>query len=168
MKKLVVSTFSAFLLLFVLAGAVLAAPKSATEREDFKGTLQAVEVGNPVDFPIVHVAAKGSGKASQLGKFTYSYTVDIHIIGDPANNIGVGILYYTFVAANGDKLYSTGDGYGSPAPGLVNTNRVVEQHVITGGTGRFAGATGKFTVDRLISNGSTSGTLNGYIVLVDR
>jgi hypothetical protein len=167
MKKLVLSTFSAFLLLFVLAGAVFAAPKPAAEREEFKGSLQAFEVGNPVDFPIIHVVATGSGKASQLGKFTYSYTVDILLI-DPANGVGVGTLYYTFVAANGDKLYSVGDGYGSPAPGLVNTNRVVEQHIITGGTGRFAGATGKFTVDRLISNGSTSGTINGYIVLVDR
>ena len=166
MKKLVLATFSAFLLLLVLAGAVFAAPKSATEREDFKGTLQAVEVGNPIDFPIVHVVATGSGKASQLGKFTYSYTVDIHVI-NPATLEAVGTLYYTFVAANGDKLYSVGDGY-SAGPGNTNISRVVEQHVITGGTGRFAGATGKFTVDRLISNGSTSGRIDGVIVLVDR
>ena len=169
MKKLILSTFSAFLLLFVLAGAVLAAPKSATEREKFKGTLQAVEVANPVDFPIVHVTATGSGRASQLGKFTYSYTVDIHVL-NPVTTEAVGTLYYTFVAANGDKLYSVGDGYsaGLTVPGTVDSKRVVEQHVITGGTGRFAGATGKFTVDRLISNGNTSGTIDGYIDLVDR
>ena len=136
MKKLVLSTFSAFLLLFVLAGAVFAAPKSATEREDFKGTLQAIEVSNPVDFPVVHVVGTGSGKASVLGKFTDSYTVDIHVI-NPATGEAAGTLYYTFVAANGDKLYSVGQGYGGPVPGLVNIFRVVEQHVVTGGTGRF-------------------------------
>ena len=66
-----------------------------------------------------------------------------------------------FEAANGDHLYSTGAGVGDPL------GHVVEQHTITGGTGRFAGATGQFTVDRMISlvTSITHGTFDGYIVL---
>ena len=165
MKKIFASTFGALLLMLMLTSAVFAAaPAGEKEQLRFKGSLQAFEVGNVADFPIIHVAATGSGKGSQLGRFTYSYTVDIHL--DPATNSGPGTLYYTFVAANGDRLYSVGDGFGAPAPGIPNTNHVVEHHTITGGTGRFAGATGKFTVDRLVSNGNTSGTFDGYIVLV--
>jgi hypothetical protein len=112
----------------------------------------------------VSVTANGSGNATHLGGFTYSYTVIIFLNPD---NTGVGTLYYTFVAANGDKLYSVGQGFGAPAPGLVDTNHVVEAHTVTGGTGRFAGASGSFTVDRLISQpgGITWGTFDGYIVL---
>jgi len=43
----------------------------------------------------------------------------------------------------------------------------VEQHTITGGTGRFAGTTGTFTLDRLVNTatGVTSGSFEGSIVL---
>jgi len=43
----------------------------------------------------------------------------------------------------------------------------VENYTITGGTGRFAGASGSFTVERMIqrSTGISSGTMNGTIAL---
>lgn len=163
MKKMFASTFSALLLLLVLTSAAFAAPAAEKIHLRFNGSLHAVEVGDLSRFPIISVTANGSGKGSQLGRFKYSYTVDIYL--DPQTNSGPGTLYYTFVAANGDRLYSVGDGFGAPAAGIPNTNHVVEKHTITGGSGRFAGATGKFTVDRLVSNGITSGTFDGYIVL---
>lgn len=171
MKKIFVSTLSALLLMIVLTTTALAAPAAEKEHVRFKGSLQSVEIGNAVDFPIVHVTATGSGKGTQLGRFTYSYTVDIHV--NPADGSAVGTLYYTFVAANGDRLYSTGYGRsnGIPVPGTL-FNQVVETHTITGGTGRFAGATGNFTVDRLVGGPdpalkSSSGTFDGYIVLAE-
>jgi hypothetical protein len=44
---------------------------------------------------------------------------------------------------------------------------VVEEHTITGGTGRFAGATGSFTLERLVSTvtGVTDGSFDGSILL---
>jgi hypothetical protein len=168
MKKIFVSTISALLLIIALTTTAFAAP--AVEQERFKGSLQAVEYGvfNPGPPASVAVTGYGSGIASQLGRFTYSYTVLIPI---PLVYPVCGNTYYTFVAANGDRFYSVGASCGVPAPGIPNTNHVVEMHTITGGTGRFAGATGKFTIDRLITLGSpgnpTSGTFDGYIVLVD-
>jgi len=153
---------------FVLALTLLplASPAAAKTQIPFKATLQAHENGifNPGPPVTIAVTAQGSGNATHLGLFSYSYTVLIYLNPDFS---GIGTTYYDFVAANGDHLYSTGQGVGTPAPGLVLTNHVVEQHIITGGTGRFAGASGQFTVDRLISNvtSDTFGTMDGYIVL---
>jgi hypothetical protein len=44
---------------------------------------------------------------------------------------------------------------------------VVEIYTITGGTGRFTGASGTFTLKRLVSvtAGVASGTFEGYILI---
>ena len=71
-----------------------------------------------------------------------------------------------FVAANGDSIYTVGTGQATPT-GEPNVFHVVENMTITGGTGRFAGASGNFTTDRIVdlSTGITSGTFSGTIVL---
>jgi hypothetical protein len=154
------------LLLAWLPMATPAAAKTDGQHLPFSGSLQAVEsdVFNPVPPVSVSVTAQGSGNATRLGRFSYSYTVVLFLNPD---NTGTGTLHYDFVAANGDHLFSVGEGVGGPAQGLAATNHVVEQHTITGGTGRFEGATGRFTVDRLISDLTliTTGTITGYIVL---
>jgi hypothetical protein len=48
----------------------------------------------------------------------------------------------TFVAANGDKVFSTVMGSGTSTPPTAEST---ETDKITGGTGRFAGATGTYT-----------------------
>ena len=53
------------------------------------------------------------------------------------------------IAANGDMIFTTIVGQAEPVrdtPGLL---RIVEINTITGGTGRFAGAKGSFTMERL-------------------
>lgn len=161
MRRTFLSIFCALLLMTLLTSTTFAAP--AAKQLPFKGTLQAVEVGNTVDFPpVVHVTATGSGNATLLGGFTDSYTVDIYVNFD--NRTATGTTYYTFVAANGDKLYSVGQGVGGMEP---VTNYVTETHVITGGTGRYAGATGNFVIFRSITAGVTSGTFDGYIILAN-
>ena len=153
------------LLLALLSIASPAAAKNDAKQLPFKGTLQAVESGvfNPGPPPTVSVTAAGSGNATHLGRFTDSYTVVIHFQPDDTRT---GTLYYDFVAANGDHLLSVGQGVGVIAGDF---DHVVEQHTITGGTGRFAGATGSFTIDRLINHGTaiTTGTFDGYIVLAN-
>ena len=69
-----------------------------------------------------------------------------------------------FTAANGDTVNATGEGQATPTatPGVLS---IVEHMTITGGTGRFAGATGTFTRQRVVdgATGSSMGSLAGTI-----
>ena len=156
MKKLIVSTTVATLLGVALAGTTLVAIAKA--EKTFKGTLQSVEtyVVNP---PIMAVTANGSGNATQLGQYAISYEVEVNLetlVGEGSAQI---------VAANGDILYANLLGQATPT-GTTDVLNVVEEITITGGTGRFANASGSFTVNRVvnITTGVTSGTLSGNIV----
>jgi hypothetical protein len=79
---------------------------------------------------------------------------DLHVI------ISVGS--FTVTAANGDQLLGTLNGVGTLVHGGVS---IVDNGVITGGTGRFADASGRFTIERLLldatqtSTGSFDGTI---------
>ena len=68
------------------------------------------------------------------------------------------------VAANGDSIDMTVAGSGEPTdtPGII---RITDIQTINGGTGRFAGAQGSFTVERLASAVTflTSGSFHGTI-----
>jgi hypothetical protein len=157
MKKTFGSTIIALLLLIVLASTTFAAP---AERELLlKGSLQAQETYE-VNFPTLFVNASGSGQATQLGRYAVSYQVEVNI---PTSS---GIASAQFVAANGDSLFAEGLGQGTETgtPGVVT---IVERYTITGGTGRFDGASGSFTVERVLdqTTGVTSGTISGTIVL---
>ena len=55
---------------------------------------------------------------------------------------------YEFTAANGDTLIADVTGQSPTPPGVLLS---VETATITGGTGRFASATGSFTVERLLT-----------------
>ena len=160
MKKILVSTMTMLLLVLVITSATLAAP--AAERELLlKGSLQAHETYQ-VSFPTLFVTASGSGEATQLGRYAVSYQVEVNIPTD------TGIASAQYVAANGDSFFAEGIGHATEdneeTPIIVT---IVENYTITGGTGRFAGASGNFTVERVLdlSTGVTSGTLNGKIVL---
>src|SRR5262249_4864796 len=75
-----------------------------------------------------------------------------------------GLATWTFTAANGDTLTATATGHADP-PATPPILHVVETAEITGGTGRFAGATGSFTMERHydIAAGTTFGTFEGTI-----
>lgn len=159
MKKLLVSTMTALLLVIALASATLAAPVTSGKELLLKGSIQSVE-RYVIDFPIMSVTASGSGHATQLGRFTVSYAVEVNLLtiaGDGSAQ---------FVAANGDSLFAEGTGQATETgtPGVFN---VVEHFNITGGTGRFVGASGSITLDRVVdtTTGVTSGTISGNIVL---
>src|SRR5262249_5971036 len=69
---------------------------------------------------------------------------------------------YQFVAANGDTLTASFSGKATPTAtrGVLS---IVEAATITGGTGRFAGATGGFTCVRWFNTvaGTTAASFNG-------
>ena len=155
-----------------LSGYIVLAP----EGEPFEGLIEGTEDFNPVFDPTapvgsdpigLNIVGSGSGEATHLGQFTATWEFDI--------TFGVGPSPGTrhFVAANGDELWTEATGSGTPPDADPNFNQtVVEAHVITGGTGRFAGATGSFTVERMVYdvrpgvNLVTSGSFSGYIILV--
>ncbi|HVQ40665.1 MAG TPA: hypothetical protein VMS54_00590, partial [Vicinamibacterales bacterium] len=125
----------------------------------FQGSLQAVET-DVVTPPTLLVNGKGTGTATHLGRFTATFTTTVNLLTGSATG---GI--YAFVAANGDHLDATFTGQGTPTS-EPNIASIEETATITGGTGRFAGATGAFTVHRIlnqvtgVSSGSFDGTIN--------
>lgn len=142
--------------------AVLAQQADANAHASTKrihGILEATETGAPVPgTPIVIRRLVGEGTASHLGRFT--------VVGDITLNLatasGTGTGAYT--AANGDVLTVTSVGQAVVAAGIAT---VTETATITGGTGRFAGATGTLTVVRRVvqATGTSTGTIEGTVTL---
>jgi hypothetical protein len=104
------------------------------------------------------VSFEGTGNATLLGQFT----VDIRIVLNTSNRTLTGTSEFT--AANGDTLTADFTGQ-SPLmpPGVPQTS--VETATITGGTGRFASASGNFTAERVVdlATGLTTGFFEGTI-----
>ena len=137
--------------------ALFASPAVASDQVPFKGSLTAVEI-DVVQGGTLVVDGSGTGNAAQLGRFTMTYDVQV----DLATGSSFGTA--TFVAANGDSFTTTIVGQGTPTSDPTIA-MIVEIETITGGTGRFAGATGSFTLERVVNlvTGVTSGTLSGTI-----
>ena len=89
-------------------------------------------------------------------RFTLTYEVEVSLL------TGGGSASINLVAANGETISATGSGQGTPTDD-PNVASIVETYVITGGTGRFSGATGNFIVQRTVSTvtGITSGSFEG-------
>ena len=106
-----------------------------------------------IEVPPPSAAGTVEGTAAHLGRFTGRLTAEV------TGNTATG--KFTFIAANGDQLSGTfvGEGVFMP-PNTATRNEVA---TIENGTGRFAGATGTFTmvtVDTIdFANG---GTATGY------
>jgi hypothetical protein len=158
MKKLSVPMLVAALLAILVVGTTLAA--SARKPLPIKGSIEAQETYQ-VNGPTMFVTATGSGEATHLGRYTVRYEVQV----DLPTGTGTG-LSAQYVAANGDSLFAEGLGQATPTED-PSVFVVVETYTITGGTGRFAGATGSFTETRRVNIGTgvTSGTMEGTIVI---
>ena len=160
MKKIYVSTVIALLLLIALASTTFAAPLAGQRQLLLKGSLQATET-HLVTPPTMFVDATGSGNATQLGSFTMSFQGEIFL-----PTLFAASESATLVAADGSSIFGEGSGQGtlSGTPGIVS---IVETYTITGGTGRFAGASGSFAVERLVDRATlaSAGTIQGVIVL---
>ena len=159
MKKILGSTVIVLLLVIVLASTTLAAPAAGERELLLKGSVQATETHNVVP-PYNYINLNGSGNATQLGLFTYSLQAKLFLPTLSATGSA------TFVAADGSTLIAEGTGQGTPTgtPGVIS---IVETMTITGGTGRFEGASGNITIQRLVNRATfeSSGTIDGLIVL---
>ena len=135
----------------------LAGPVAAGEQVPFKGSLNGDVTVAPLAPPLLHVDVEATGKATRLGKFTLGIP---HVV-NAAKGTAKGT--YEFTAANGDTLTADFTGTATPIGGGVLY--IEETATITGGTGRFAGATGTFTVERWFDTiaGTTVGSFEGTI-----
>src|SRR5262245_23004532 len=145
------------LVVAALAVLGLAGPVAAGEQVPFKGSLEG-DFTTSVNFPIVSVIVDATGNATQLGKFTLTIPHEANLVSLSATGT------YNFTATNGDMVFATSVGQATPTSD-PNVLSVVEIATITGGTGRFAGATGSFTAERLVDliTLTTSGSFNGTI-----
>jgi hypothetical protein len=128
----------------------------AAAETPFKGTFSAVETSQLV-FPILSVNREGTGTATYLGKYTEHATFQVDVRTGSATGTA------TFTAANGDTLTASVVGQGTVTG--PTTRSIVEVYTITGGTGRFAGATGTLTLERTLdlATGVSTGTFSGAI-----
>jgi hypothetical protein len=141
--------------------AALAIPAAAQKQVPFKGSIQGQEIDTPQGGPpptTLMVDGSDTGIATHVGQFSFTYQLTVNL----ANGTATGSA--RLIAANGDSVYTTIAGSSEPTatPGVAS---ITEINTITGGTGRFTGAQGSFTVERLVNlaTGFTSGSFHGTI-----
>lgn len=134
LRSLLLTLAAAVVAMLVAAVAVKASPAS----RPFTGSMTGITTFVPdASCPIgLRTDTAATGTASHLGKFTYtsSHCSGVTFAGEQ-----------TMVAANGDKLFADYQSTGPPVfpPTEVGTVYAVRTaFTITGGTGRFADATG--------------------------
>ncbi len=151
-------SFAATLALAILGLLALTGPATAGEQVPFKGSLEGDVTVDPPTPPFVQVDVDADGEATELGQFE----LDIPHVVNRAKGTAVGS--YEFTAANGDALFADFTGKSTPTetPGVLY---IVETATITGGTGRFAGASGNFTCERYfnLTTDETFGSFEGTI-----
>jgi hypothetical protein len=125
-----------FLSLVVIA-IVFTAPISGAKSVPFKGSWTGVtDSADPTNFPVVAVSSSGRGQLTHLGRY---FMVSPH-----TSNVFTGetIGDQMFTAANGDQLTAFCEGFPQPQPNGHVVGAL--DCTITGGTGRFEGATGTY------------------------
>lgn len=116
---------------------------AAAEFVPFKGVVTGDAVSTPTSAPpVVLVNFSGAGNASHLGQFTANAQYFLNPLLFPTRlTVTEGV--FTFTSANGDTIYGTFNGQGqfTADPNIITLDATA---VITGGTGRFTGASGTF------------------------
>jgi len=127
-----------FVFSLIMLSMVLTVPIVGANSVPFKGSWSGVTVSAEFSNfpPIVDIVAEGTGQLTHLGRYFMSspHTTDVFT----GETIGDQI----FTAANGDTLTAFCAGFPQPQPdGDVIGSLDCE---ITGGTGRFEGASGEY------------------------
>lgn len=112
----------------------------------------------------LQIVGSGRGTASLLGRFTLTSVDNVDIVANTATGT------FNLVAADGSELLTTTAGVENE---LVppNISHVTLAATIVGGTGRFAAASGAFTIrmisaiDFVANTATASGSLDGAISL---
>jgi hypothetical protein len=140
-----------------LATGTAAAAQPFSGRMDEQFAMSACPAGTLATVACVTVT--GTGELSHLGKTTEAVAATINLAAfSPATNCVPDQARAVFTAASGDRLFLTTNGSScQTGPGTgVDTGR----YVITGGTGRFTGASGSgaYTTNATYAANMQSGT----------
>ena len=130
------------LLAAIALAAAISQPAMAQGPVPFRGTYESSEFQGGGTFPVFLQVLGGSGEATHLGRFTVEAQWHVNVL------TGTAVGTFTLTAANGDTLVGTATGTSVILDGLAY---ITETCVITGGTGRFAGATGAFVTARVLT-----------------
>jgi hypothetical protein len=142
---------------------VLTVPVIGAKSVPFKGSWTGLTMSaDPANFPVVSIVSDGTGQLTHLGRYfmTSPHTTNVFT----GETIGDQI----FTAANGDMLTASCAGFPQPqSDGTVVGGLDCD---ITGGTGRFEGASGEY-VFFLVASPRTDGgpgfateaTITGHI-----
>ncbi|HSU19087.1 MAG TPA: hypothetical protein VLI45_05020 [Acidobacteriaceae bacterium] len=130
--------------IYVFVGAIilaLALPAASQQQVPFKGTIAGNDSDNFLSDTTVLVTSTGTGVSTQLGRFSFTLETTVDLV------VGTETGTAEFTAANGDVIHTTYVGFGAFTndPDVVG---ILETFTISGGTGRFAGAQGTFTMQR--------------------
>jgi hypothetical protein len=127
----------------------------AARQVPFKGELAGTSALTPLQPPFASVTVSAAGNGTHLGRFTLEIPHTVNFVTQSAEGT------MTFTAANGDTVTAVFTGQLQLGP----IESVIEHATITGGTGRFVGATGSFTMHRLLDPvaGTTTGSFDGTI-----
>lgn len=140
--KRVLLTASLPALALVLALSVLIlrpSHASAASLVPFQASVSETFTAAPCGQWAVCITATGTGQATHLGAITENASVVVDINpADQQNGCAPETRTTTLTAANGDTLTMTGTGL-TRCPGSSVAN---DSYTITGGTGRFQGASG--------------------------
>jgi hypothetical protein len=112
----------------LLASGGLGSSKADVQSVPFKGVADAVITGAVQQGDETHLTVSATGRATHLGEFTRTESLVL------AGGVVTGTVVFT--AANGDQLHA------DVAGGFTSPTTVAGTYTFTGGTGRFADATG--------------------------
>src|SRR5438309_9331372 len=152
--------YAASLVLAVLATLGLAGPAAAQHQVPFHGVFEGDYTVTPIlGTTTAELVVSASGHGSQVGAFDLEIP---HLVNFATSNATGS---YLMTAANGDMVIGSFTGHATPIGTDGHYAMLVEEVTITGGTGRFAGATGGFTAVRWIDrvNLQTVGYYDGTI-----
>jgi len=107
-----------------------ALPTWAGDQVPFKGRGEGTVTNAVPDPGGVVLTVLVNGNSTSLGRFSREETV----LFDPNTGSLTGLVVFT--AANGDELFATVEG------GFISASTATGTYTFTGGTGRFANATG--------------------------
>src|SRR3954447_26532309 len=124
---------AAALAVFTLIGTATAGKPLVPFRAQSTGTV--TTLGFDPELGIISTRAEGRGEATHLGRITVTGDVAVYVL----TPTGIAIGNWTYETANGDKMFAhmVGSGGADPLHGIGT-------FTITGGTGRFRGASGTY------------------------